>query len=106
MADIKDDKPATRPPPLYIPRAVSDLMLALQKNSTSVYYRCGDVCVKHQAVLDREHLQICDQFIGFETIADHLQALRTRKLCDIEPPIRNAIIRDFEALNKELIEGV
>ena len=52
----RETMPAPRPPPLYIPRAISDLMLALSKNSTSVYYRCGHVCVKHQAVVDLVHI--------------------------------------------------
>ena len=77
-------------------------MLALFKNSTSVYYRCGHVCVKHQAVLDMDHIQLCDQLRGHAEIASHLKTLRSGQLCDLEPTLRQRVLEDFELLQLDL----
>jgi hypothetical protein len=60
-------------------------MMALSKNSTSIYFGTRHICKKHEATIDLQHLETCDQFAYDQSLRGLIDRLRAENIRDWEP---------------------
>ena len=55
-------------------------MMALTKNSTSIYFGTRHICKKHEATIDLQHLETCDQFKVNQPLRELVDRLRSENI--------------------------
>ena len=60
-------------------------MMALTKNSTCIYFGTRHICKKHEATIDLQHLETCDQFMMDQPLRELVDRLRRENIRDWEP---------------------
>ena len=60
-------------------------MMALSKNSTSIYFGTRHICKKHEATIDLQHLETCDQFSMDQPLRELVDRLKRENIRDWEP---------------------
>lgn len=76
---------------LFIPKIATDMMLAVTKNSTSIYFVCKHQCVKHASPITIDHVETCDLFQGYEKLRQHMTKLKAQNIRDYAPGIERRL---------------
>ncbi len=61
---------------------ITDMLLALSKNSTSIYFNTTHRCMKHDRLITLEHMYTCSYFPRTAELREYLEMLRTSNIRD------------------------
>lgn len=61
---------------------ISDMMLSMTKNSTSLFFGCKHLCIKHSSPINIEHIEACALFEGYGRLRDFVSMLRSQNIRD------------------------
>ena len=70
-----------------VPKSTMEMMMAVSKSKTIIYYKHDHFCEKHKMKVDRNHINQCDlihQFGDVTQYNDLIQADRMRKLSEYQ----------------------
>lgn len=86
----------------FIPKIISDMMMALTKNSTSIYFGCKHHCIKHASPISIEHIESCDLFEGYGKLRDYVTRLRSENIRDWPTPEIGEAMLLFKTLAEQV----
>ena len=63
---------------------ITDMLLALSKNSTSIYFNTTHRCTKHDRLITLEHMDTCSYFPRTAELREYLEMLKASNIRDWE----------------------
>ena len=79
------------------------MMLALTKDSTSIYFGCKHMCTKHASPITLEHIKTCDLFQGYGTLKDFVLRVKSQNIRDWPRPEQDEALMLFKALAEQIL---
>lgn len=92
----------TRRRNFFIPKMISDMMMALTKNSTSLFFGCKHHCIKHASPINIDHIESCSLFEGFGGLRAFVQKLKALNIRDWPPAEATEAMLMFKTLAEQV----
>ena len=77
---MKKTEADVRKPRLYLPRALTETILALTRGRTIIYFGARHRCLELQALVDDEHLKHCNHLEGLGQVRSLIEFLRGKNI--------------------------